>query len=53
MHYLTIMHSIFLDFDMDQVDPNEMISLARVNKRVSLGEQINVQCNSSSYYFAK
>jgi hypothetical protein len=37
---------------MSHVAPSEMISLERINKKVSLGDQISVVCNTSSYYFA-
>lgn len=37
---------------MNNVTPSDMISLGRINKKASLGDQISVVCNTSSYYFA-
>ncbi|CAL8069221.1 unnamed protein product [Orchesella dallaii] len=41
-----------LYFSMEDAEPNEMIWLSEFPKEVSLGAQITVTCNVSSYYFA-
>jgi len=37
---------------MDHAEGEEMMSLGRLPPTVSLGDQINIVCNTSTYYFS-
>ena len=49
---LLLLVTLNLDFEMNNVDPSEMISLGKIPSKVSPGDQITIVCNTSSYYFA-
>lgn len=49
---VSLSYLFLLDYNMEEVDPSEMLSLTKTNKKVSQGDSIHVVCNSSSYYFA-